>query len=381
MSGTQTVPAAAPTPADVTRWEANLQDERVGHALLQTLAERTRSPVRATAFRVLAEAEAGQAAYWERRLTEAGVPVPPFQPTARQRLLLWLARVVPPRAMLPLVAADAIRGVEAYRAQPDAQPILGSEIAVARAATAMAYGDGAARRLEAGREHRRAVGGNGSLRAAVFGINDGLTSNLSLVMGVAGANVDNQWILLTGLAGLLAGAFSMGGGEFISMLSQRELFEKQLAVERLHIERQPETERENLARIYQEKGLSPSQAEAVAAQLMANPSVALDTIAREALGLDPDELGSPQAAAAASFVSFALGAAIPILPFVFLQGMTAVIAAFIFSGLGLFLVGALLSAFTARHPLVSGLRMMGIGLGAAVVTYLIGRAIGVSVAG
>jgi VIT1/CCC1 family predicted Fe2+/Mn2+ transporter len=200
-------------------------------------------------------------------------------------------------------------------------------------------------------------------------------------MGVAGAATDNQWILLTGLAGLLAGAFSMGGGEFISMLSQRELFEKEIAVEREHIATSPELERENLTRIYEDKGLNAAQAEAIASQLMSDPTVALDTIAREQLGLDPGELGSPRDAALASFVSFSLGAAVPIVPFVLLQGSGAIWLALLLSGLGLFAVGALLSLFTARNPLVSGARMLGIGLGAATLTYVIGRLIGVSVAG
>src|SRR5262249_13706209 len=281
----------------------------------------------------------------------------------------------------PVVAADALRGVEAYRAQPDAAPLVESERSVARAAVALVDGGRATEVTERGREHRRSTAGNGSLRAAVFGVNDGLTSNLSLVMGVAGAAPDNQWILLSGLAGLLAGAFSMGGGEFISMLSQRELFEKELALERAEIRADPEAERANLARIYAEKGLPPAQAEIVAAQFMADPKVALDTIAREQLGLNPDELGSPRAAAIASFCSFALGALIPILPFMLLRGPAAIGLAVALSAVGLFVVGALISLFTARNPLMSGARMLAIGLGAAAATFLIGRIIGVSVAG
>jgi VIT1/CCC1 family predicted Fe2+/Mn2+ transporter len=274
-----------------------------------------------------------------------------------------------------------LRALDAYRRQPDARPLVGSETAVAHGVATLVYGDGAVQTIEAGREHRRSTAGNGSLRAAVFGINDGLVSNLSLVMGVAGAAPDNHWILLSGLAGLLAGAFSMGGGEFISMLSQKELFEKELEIEREHIRTAPAAEQAALARVYEGKGLAPDQARTVAAQLMADPDVALDTIAREQLGLNPDELGSPPAAAAASFVSFAVGAVLPIVPFLFLQGQAAILSSFALSGLALFVVGVLLSLFTARNPLLSGLRMVAIGLGAAVVTYLIGHLIGVSVAG
>jgi len=375
------LPVASPTPADVARWRANLQRERASVALLRALAGRMRGRREATRLEELAACEECQAEYWAERLRAAGAAVPPPRPSLRDRALSLAAAVVNPRALLPIVTADAIRGVEAYRAQPDAAAVLESEAGVARGLAALAYPDAPTQIIEAGLEHRTNVGGSGSLRAAVFGVNDGLTSNLSLVMGVAGAATDNRLILLTGLAGLLAGAFSMGGGEFISMLSQRELFEKELALERRHIQIAPEAERANLARIYEEKGLTPPQADAVAKQLMADPDVALDTIAREQLGLNPEDLGSPRGAAYASFVSFALGAAVPIAPFLVLHGPAAIVAALVVSGAGLFIVGALLSLFTARNPLVSGLRMLGIGLAAATVTYLVGRLIGVSVTG
>jgi VIT1/CCC1 family predicted Fe2+/Mn2+ transporter len=376
-----TAPNAAPSRADLARWERNLQKERASVALLRALARRMPERPEAARLAELATREERQADYWAGRLSMAGAPIPPARPPLRDRLLTLVAARADPRALLPVVAADALRGVDAYRAQADAAPIVESEVGVARGLAALAYPNAPAQIIEAGLEHRTNVGGSGSLRAAVFGINDGLVSNLSLVMGVAGAATDNHLILLTGLAGLLAGAFSMGGGEFISMLSQRELFEKELALERRHIQIAPEAERANLAQIYEEKGLAPEQADAVARQLMADPDVALDTIAREQLGLNPEELGSPRGAAAASFVSFALGAAVPILPFLFLTGFTAIITAMIVGGASLFLVGAILSLFTARNPLVSGLRMLAVGLAAATVTYAVGRVIGVSVAG
>jgi len=371
----------APSAADLARWQRNLQHEWAGAEIMRTLAARTRNPIRAATMERLAAQESQQADYWANKLTAAGVALPPPQPSLYDRGVQALAERLGSRAVLPLVAADALRALDAYRRQPDAGPLVGSETAVAHGVAALVYGDGAVQTMEAGREHRRSTAGNGSLRAAVFGINDGLVSNLSLVMGVAGAAPDNQWILLSGLAGLLAGAFSMGGGEFISMLSQKELFEKELEIEREHIRTAPAAEQATLAQVYENKGLAPDQARTVAAQLMADPDVALDTIAREQLGLNPDELGSPHAAAGASFVSFAIGAIVPILPFLFLQGQLAILCSFALGGLALFVVGALLSLFTARNPLLSGLRMVGIGLGAAVVTYIIGRVIGVSVAG
>jgi vacuolar iron transporter family protein len=372
---------AAPTAADLARWRRNLQHEWVSAATMRSLAARTPNAARAAAMEHLAAQEARQADYWAAKLKAAGAAIPAPEPHWHEQMLLALAWRLGPRAVLPLVAAHALRGVEHYRAQPDAAALVPSETAVAKGVAALVYGNTAAETIEAGREHRRSTAGNGSLRAAVFGINDGLTSNLALVMGVAGAAPDNQWILLSGLAGLLAGAFSMGGGEFISMLSQKELFEKELALEREHIRTAPAVEEANLARVYEEKGLAREQARNVAAQLMADPEVALDTIAREELGLNPEELGSPPAAAAASFVSFAIGASLPILPFLFLHSQVAVLVAFLLSGVGMFVVGAVLSLFTARNPLLSGLRMLSIGLGAALLTYLVGRAIGVSVAG
>ena len=373
--------ARVPTAADLDRWRAHLQHEWSGAAVLRTLAADTRDPAHAAAFERLAARETRHAEYWQARLVAARASVPEPEPGLRDRLLLAQGRRLGERNVLELLAADALRTLDAYGNDPDAAVLVASERVVAREMARLAFGRGAPEAMGLGREHRRSTAASGSLRAAVFGVNDGLVSNLSLVMGVAGAAPDTHWILLTGVAGLLAGAFSMGGGELISMLAQRELLERELALEREEIRADPEGERANLARIYEEKGLDPVQADAVATQLMADPDVALDTIAREQLGLNPDELGSPRAAALASWVSFAVGAALPILPFLFLRGHLAITFSLALSTLGLFGVGALLSLFTARNPVTSGLRMLGIGLGAAAATYLIGRAIGVSIAG
>ncbi len=376
-------PRSAPppaSPADIARWQENWQREQAGAQILHVLARRARHPAQAAALERLARREEAHAHHWALYLQAAGVAPRPPAPALVERLMLALATRLPIREVLPLVAAEAVRSHDLYSTQPDAAPIAASEREVARQATALAYP--AVPVAEAGREHRRSSAAkSGSLRAAVFGVNDGLVSNLSLVMGVAGATPENQWILLSGFAGLLAGAFSMGGGEFISMLAQRELAERELAIEREEIATQPAAELANLTRIYEEKGLPPDQARLVAQQLMSDPEVALDTIAREQLGLDPDELGSPQAAALASFLSFAAGAAIPLAPFLFLQGTAAILTAIALGALGLFAVGVLVSLFTARHPLLSGLRMLAVGLGAAAVTYAIGRLVGVTIAG
>ncbi|CAN5488918.1 hypothetical protein BH20CHL6_BH20CHL6_02450 [soil metagenome] len=238
-------------------------------------------------------------------------------------------------------------------------------------------------RTEHGREeswHRRS-GRSGTLRAAIFGVNDGLVSNLGLVMGVTGAAADNHIIVLAGVAGLLAGASSMGAGEWISMQSQRELFERQIEIEREELRIMPEVEEQELAGIYRSKGLPVQEADRLARRLMADPEVALDTMVREELGLDPDELGSPWGAAGGSFVAFSVGALIPLVPFLLASGAPAIIASLAVAGTALFAVGAGVSLLTGRSALFSGLRQVAIGAGAAAITFAAGVLIGVQVAG
>ena len=227
---------------------------------------------------------------------------------------------------------------------------------------------------------QRARGKSGALRAAIFGANDGLVSNLSLIMGVAGAGVDNTVVVLAGVAGLLAGAFSMAAGEYISMRVQREVFERLIHLEAHEIGTEPDVEREELARIYEGKGISPELAARLADELMRDPRVALETHAREELGLDPEEgLGSPWAAAGWSFATFAVGATIPLVPFWLGSGNAAVIASALLSLGALFGVGAGMSFVTGRSPLVSGLRMLLIGSAAAAITYGVGTLLGVGI--
>ena len=227
-----------------------------------------------------------------------------------------------------------------------------------------------------GRRHNT-FGSGGNLRAAVFGINDGLVSNTSLIMGIAGATPDTGIIVLTGAAGLLAGAFSMGSGEYVSVRSQRDLQEYQIGLERAELDQYPEEESAELALIYEAKGLSKGDAASLANTLVADPERALDTLTREELGLNPDELGSPWGAAAASFLSFALGAAIPLAPFMFVTGSGVLSLVIVLSGFALFAVGTLISLFTGKQALRGGLRMLLSGAGAAAVTHLIGKAIGI----
>jgi len=237
------------------------------------------------------------------------------------------------------------------------------------------------REVLAGHERLQALGRSGALRAAIFGINDGLVSNLALVMGVAGAAPEPSYIVLAGIAGLLAGAFSMGAGEWISVRSQTELFQRQIAREREAFRLQPAVEEEALAGIFRRKGLEPELAATVARRLMEDPRHALDTKVREELGLDPDELGSASGAAISSFLSFALGAVIPLIPFLLLTGLPAIVLSFAAALVALFLVGAGVSLLTGRGLLYSGVRQVLIGGSAAVITYVVGRLIGVQVAG
>jgi vacuolar iron transporter family protein len=267
-----------------------------------------------------------------------------------------------------------------YMHQPEAAGLPAEERAHSRALWLMSGGSpGPASIVGTERWHLTSRGG--SLRAAVFGVNDGLVSNFSLVMGFAGAEAKPEYILLAGVAGLLAGSFSMAAGEYVSIRAQREVFEQQIAMEQQELEMSPQEEEEELSLIYQAKGIPEQEAAALARRIVKNPKTAIDTLAREELGLDPSQLGSPWGAAVSSFVAFVVGALVPVLPYLFAAGQSAWVASAFFSCLALFGVGALLSIFTARGPLLSGLRMLGIGLLVSCITYTVGWLLGVSVAG
>jgi len=222
-------------------------------------------------------------------------------------------------------------------------------------------------------------GRSGTLRAAVFGANDGLVSNLSLIMGVAGASSNNQVIVLAGVAGLLAGAFSMAAGEYVSMQSQRELFEHQISIEREEMRVMPDVEEQELSDIYRAKGLSEADSKRIAASLMKDPETALDTKLREELGLDPNELGSPVGAASSSFAAFGIGAIVPLIPFLLTTGQTAFVGGLALSFIALFAVGAAVSLVTGRGVLFTGGRQVLIGAAAAAITYGVGTIFGATI--
>ncbi len=369
---------------DAKRWRRNYHDELDGAELYRRIAAAEEHEGLASVYRRLAEAEERHAELWAGHLREAGLPVPAHSTGWRTRVLGWLARRFGTGLVAPTIDAMEQAGGAAYDSQPEAAgtSLASEERSHARLLRAIAAEQGgglrgpALARLEG---RHRAASGN-SLRAAVLGANDGLVSNFSLVMGVAGAQLDSTQILITGLAGLAAGAGSMAMGEWISVMNARELFGRQIAVEREELEEAPAEEREELALIYQAKGLSPERASELADQLISSPADALDTLAREELGIDPEELGGSAAVAAGtSFLLFALGASLPIVPFTFLSGTAAALASAALSLLGLFAIGALITIVTGRGVLFSGTRQVLIGSAAAALTFGIGAAIGTAV--
>ena len=369
-----------------SRYTANLQGEIDSAALYRAMSKAEKNPQRAEVYERLAAVEDAHAEFWRRRLGEIGLNAPRLKPGLRTRALRWLARRFGPAFVLPTI--NSLEQIDSgqYDKQPEAVAggLPGAERSHARIIEALAGPSPAAlmggtlARIEG---RHRGMGGN-ALRAAVLGANDGLVSSLSLVMGVAGAATGARTILITGLAGLLAGACSMAMGEWISVTTARESFQRQLDAEKTELEQVPDEEKEELALIYQAKGVPEDQARALAQSLIANKQTALDTLAREELGINPEELGgSAWTAASTSFGLFALGAIFPVAPFMFLQGSTAIVASLAVSGAALIVIGVATSVFTGRSILSSGLRQLAFGYAAAGITFAIGRLIGVAVAG
>jgi vacuolar iron transporter family protein len=367
------------------RYRTNLQGEIDSAGLYRALAETEADPKLSEVYRRLGAVEEAHAEFWRKQLARIGIAAQALRPDWRTRALVWLARRFGPRFVLPTLSTLEQRDSGQYDSQPEA--VAGGLPAAERShnrvvqALASSFPAGAAGGLLARLEGRHRAGGN-ALRAAVLGANDGLVSNLSLVMGVAGAEIAGRTILLTGLAGLVAGACSMAIGEWLSVTSSRELSQSQIDIEADELAHMPEEETEELVLIYQAKGLDEPQARALAERLMTNKDTALDTLAREELGVDPRELGgSAWTAAGSSFLLFAAGAIFPVAPFFRLDGLPAVAASIALSTLALMLIGAGTSLFTGRRLAFSMLRQVASGLAAAAITYAIGRLVGVSLAG
>lgn len=329
--------------------------ERESAWLYRRVADAEPDPRKKDLFSALATAAERQAERWEQITT---TPLPAFKPSLRAKLVAGLVHHLGPRPLKPALAALKLRGLSVYSGGHPAGHAMPTSVE------------------DIGRRHRRFSGGN--LRASVFGVNDGLVSNTSLILGVAGAGADPRIVLMTGVAGLLAGALSMAAGEYVSMRSQREMFEYQIGLEREELDEYPEEEAEELALIYNARGIEMEQARAMSQQLIRNPEQALDTLAREELGLNPADLGSPWGAALFSFVSFAVGAVLPLIPFLLGAGQKLAIVMTL-AAVTLFAVGMTISLFTGRSAWRSGLRMVLIGAMAGAVTWSIGRLLGVGV--
>jgi VIT1/CCC1 family predicted Fe2+/Mn2+ transporter len=365
---------------DERRYKEYLKSELEAAATYQALANAESDADRASAFRSLMEGELRHAARWADKL---GLDADVVKPSARGPRI-WTyqiaARMFGTSKVIPWLLKSEARELRMYANEPEAKDLAPEEREHARVLRTLGT-DGDSGSRTQGNPITDFVGG-GNLRAAILGINDGLVSNFSLVMGVAGGTDNADFILLAGVAGLLAGAFSMAAGEYVSVRSQRDVYEHQIRIEAGRLQEWPEEEMAALSRSFQDKGLTVEEADIVAERIMANPELALDTRVREDLGLDPNYLGSPWGAAMSSFVAFVMGAIVPIMPYVFSKStMLPLVLSAALSALALLAVGGVVAANSGRNVVWGGLRMFLAGGLAAVVTYAVGSAIGVAVTG
>ncbi len=357
-----------------------LRSEREAAALYRSLADNEQGE-RREVFLELADIEDRHAEHWEERLRDWGAAVPsPRGPGLRTRALGVAARRLSTDRILPLIERSERADAGKYDNDPDAPTEMAAdERSHARRLAHLGEGRPSPRDAIARREGWHRSDRSGALRAGVFGVSDGLVSNTSLVMGFAGSGSSRSAILLAGVAGLLAGSFSMAAGEYVSVTSQRETYEREIAMEARELEEKPEEERDELALLYRAKGLSREDARSLADTILQDKQVALDTLSREELGLDPDELGSPWAAATSSMLAFAIGALVVVLPYLFGGGTAALVVAIGLSVLAMLAVGAFLGTMNRRPVVRSALRQLLVGGVAALVTFVVGRLIGVSV--
>jgi VIT1/CCC1 family predicted Fe2+/Mn2+ transporter len=330
--------------------------------LYGVIADVETSAERSALFRKLADEARGQAGIWAAQIVKTGGSAPDgYRPPLRARLVAALVRRIGPAPLRGILSAMKVRGMSIYGGGLPAGHPMPHKVE------------------EIGRRHRGRLAG-GNLRAAVFGASDGLVSNVCLILGVAGAAHDGRVVLVSGVAGLLAGAFSMAAGEYLSVRSQRDMFEHQIGAERDELREYPAEEAAELSLIYQARGRGKEEADRMADRIVANPSYALDTLAREELGLDPAALGSPIGAAVFSFASFSVGAAVPLAPFVVASGGAALGGALVLTAAALFGVGCAISLFTGRGAFRGALRTLLLGAAAGAITYGIGRLLGAAVA-
>ena len=365
---------------DAERYRRYLNEEVDGLYIYQQLSAIEQEPQLKDVYRRLAETETRHLTLWQTQLRNLGADDSTGRPSMRARMLMWIARKGGVDLVLPVIKAFENDATDMYAgdAIAEAEKLPEDEAAHARIFAAMSRPRGGVQGSIIGRveSRHRALGGGNALRAAVLGANDGLVSNLALVAGFAGAAPGQGSIILAGVAGLLAGASSMALGEWISVTSSREAAEAQIEAEREELRLDPAAEEEELALIYQSKGLPRAESERLAQLIIADPDRALSTLAREELGIVPEELGSAWTAGAVSFVLFAIGAIIPVIPFLFGAGALHVALSALLSGVGLFGLGAGITLLTGRSALYGGARQLVLGLLAAVLTYGIGWLIG-----
>ena len=369
--------------AKTDRYLEYLAAERTSGHMYRTLAQITDGE-RREALLELAAIEDRHASHWMALLHNAGVDIPPedgaLQPD--DAAIIARARQLGLDAVLGDLEQAEREAVGMYDTEPDALPGMSDDErthaevlqSLQQQASSPVPADIRTSLNEAEPWHR--TDKSGALRAAIFGVSDGLVSNTALVMGFAGSGVANSTVLFAGLAGLLAGAFSMGAGEYVSVASQTDLFRRELRMEAQELAEKPQEEQRELELLYRAKGLDADTARRTAAKIMSDPKTALDTLAREELGLDPDELGNPKKVAASSFAAFAVGAIVPVMPYVFLSGLTALWVAVGLAVIAMLLVGGTVGKLSGLGVARSALRQLLVGGGAAAVTYVLGRLVG-----
>jgi len=358
----------------------NWQREIEGAFLYGQLSKLTRFPELQKALAQMSEDEEKHAAFWAERIKAVDATVQPPKPDLRIRLTVWIARWLGPQAVLKLLLKDEVSDIAAYTDQAMTlgdtatyQQVLADESAHARSLAALR--EQGISELE--EPWHRGAGAGGVLRNIVYGFNDGLTANFGLVMGVVGANVHRELILLTGFAGMVADALSMASSGFLAAKSEEEVRQHHLTLEQAELTFMPEEERRELATYFVRKGLTPAEAAGVADRMMENPAVALAQLAREELGYDPEAPKSPLSEGTVTGIATTLGAAIPIVPFLLFTGATAVWIGIVISMIAHFAVGASRAIFTGRPAIRSGFEMFVVGMGVAIATYLLGKILGV----
>jgi VIT1/CCC1 family predicted Fe2+/Mn2+ transporter len=389
-AGPTTRPAATPpadrapaSKADIARYRENLQGEVDAVALYSLLREKESSEAVRDFYARMVDVESIHANVWRDRLATAGIATDGMGPAWRTRVLMFVANHFGPSLVVPTIAEREAADEAMYDDQPEAlERMPGDERSHARLFRELAAGGGVEGGAIARIEGRHRGSGGNQLRAAVLGANDGLVSNLSISMGVAGAAAttaaSGNPVLVAGMAGMLAGALSMAIGEWLSVQSARELYAHQVRVEREELLNVPDEEEEELTLIYQSKGLTAEQARLMSKSIVGGEiGRAVDTLAREELGIDPQELGgSAWVAAVTSFFLFAVGAVVPISPFFFATGLPAVVASIVVSAAALMLVGAAITIVTGSSVLKTGGRQVLLGLLAAAVTFGLGTLVG-----